>query len=70
MNIPAGTRQDKCVACEKAIFFVKTAAGKSCPVDPDGVPHFATCTTPETFRGKTRKEVLRGLQGDLFGGDK
>lgn len=41
--IPEGTRASSCRSCDAAIFWIKTAAGKSMPVDRDGTSHFATC---------------------------
>ena len=39
----------QCRTCGAAIRFVETPSGKFMPVDPDGTPHFATCS--ERVRG-------------------
>lgn len=49
-EIPEGTRPAKCSGCARAIYWVKTAAGKNMPVDPDGTPHWATCPKREAFK--------------------
>lgn len=45
----------RCQACGAEIRFVKTAAGKMMPVNPDGKSHFATCSDPQRFRKRTGK---------------
>jgi hypothetical protein len=39
-----------CKGCGAKIYWIKTDKGKNMPVDPDGVPHFATCPKVVQFR--------------------
>ena len=57
MNFPIPPDADKssCRGCGSTIFWIKTAAGKMMPVDPDGTSHFATC--PEALRFRKKKET-------------
>jgi len=48
--IPEGTPISLCRGCGEGIYWIRTAAGKNMPVNPDGVSHFATCEKANTFR--------------------
>jgi hypothetical protein len=53
--IPEGTPPSKCRGCAAEIYFVAyvrkvdNRPGRM-PLNPDGVPHFATCSHAEEFR--------------------
>ena len=48
--IPPGTDPSRCRGCQAQIFWIKTEAGKNMPLDPDGIPHWATCPKADQFR--------------------
>lgn len=50
--IPPGTGHRFCRECGYDIYFIPTEKGKIMPVDPDGTPHWSTCTNPGKFRKK------------------
>lgn len=52
--IPEGEPQRACRSCSAPIYWIVTPAGKKCPVNPDGVSHFATCPNASSHskRGK------------------
>ena len=49
-EIPPGTPEARCRSCQATIHWLKTAAGKNMPVDPDGTSHFATCPDHQNWR--------------------
>lgn len=63
-TVPPATPAQKCRACPKMIYFVRTARGSTMPVDcgvpggvaptatesGEGVSHFATCPNADRFR--------------------
>lgn len=51
--IPRGTPERRCSSCNAPIFWIVTPAGKSCPVDPDGLTHFASCPNASSHSNKT-----------------
>lgn len=53
-EIPVGTPASACRSCHARIFWIRTTAGKSMPVDTDGTSHFATCPNAAKHR-KTSK---------------
>ena len=53
-KIPAGSSVRYCRGCGKHIYWIETARRKKMPVDPDGTPHFATCSHAFEFRKKER----------------
>lgn len=59
IDIPAGTAFIECrsVNCRAMVGFVKTAAGKNMPVDPDGTPHWATCPDSEEFKKRSAEKA-------------
>jgi hypothetical protein len=48
--VPPGTPATHCKGCNATIFFIVTEHGRTMPVDPDGVSHFATCPRAGLFR--------------------
>ncbi len=48
-EIPKGAPEAKCRGCDATIFWVKTENGKNMPVDPDGTPHWGTCSKADRF---------------------
>lgn len=46
------TEHRPCKACQTELYFLTTPKGKTLPVQPDGVVHFATCPAAESFRRK------------------
>lgn len=53
-DIPPGASISKCSGCDADIVWIKTAAGKSMPVDGDGTPHWATCPNAKDFKKKAK----------------
>jgi hypothetical protein len=51
-EIPSSANPTECRGCRALIYWIKTAAGKAMPVNPDGVSHFATCPDAKEFRRK------------------
>jgi hypothetical protein len=47
--------QQYCKACGQPIRWIKTQSGKSTPIDPDGMTHWATCTDAERFKSDYAK---------------
>lgn len=41
-----------CKGCSRKIYWIITKNKKKMPIDPDGEPHWATCSCPEKFRSK------------------
>jgi hypothetical protein len=64
-EIPPGTPDRQCSSCLRKVFWVKTKAGKPCPVDPDGTNHFITCPTAARHRKASpgRRAAARERQG-------
>ena len=48
--IPFGTLPAVCRGCKARIYWINMESGKLMPVNPDGVPHFASCPDAENFR--------------------
>lgn len=67
-DIPEGTDPSRCRGCKALIYWIKTAAGRNMPVDPDGTSHFATCPKANNFRHyDPSKDPKRTRQFRLFG---
>jgi hypothetical protein len=49
-TIPAGTPVKACKSCGAGIYWIRTAAGKAMPCDPDGTSHFASCPQADQHR--------------------
>lgn len=56
--VPPGTPAGRCrgAGCGRPIYFVKTAAGKSMPVDANGAPHWVTCPNSREFKARAQAE--------------
>ncbi len=39
-----------CKGCGAKIYWIKTDNLRKMPIDPDGIPHFATCPNAAKFR--------------------
>jgi hypothetical protein len=48
--IPPGSVSHPCAGCGEPIYWIKTKAGASMPLNPDGTSHFATCPKADLFR--------------------
>jgi hypothetical protein len=53
-DIPRGTSPSICKGCGAQIYWVRTPKNKNMPVDPDGTPHWSTCSKAADFK-KARK---------------
>lgn len=51
-DIPSGTRAARCRDCDAVIYWVKTPHGRNMPVDPDGQPHWGSCSKADQFKRK------------------
>jgi hypothetical protein len=50
----------RCQGCGQPIAWARTPAGRSAPLDRDGVSHFATCPEADRFR-RRRAQRLGGM---------
>lgn len=62
-SVPTHNRVS-CRGCSAPIRWEQTDAGVWTPVNPDGTPHWATCSDPALFR---RRERAAAGQLSLFG---
>ena len=40
----------ECTGCKAVIIWINTKMGESMPLDPDGVPHWASCRNARDFK--------------------
>lgn len=48
--VPAGTKAERCRSCGQGVYWIRTAGGKSMPVERDGISHFARCHQAAAWR--------------------
>jgi hypothetical protein len=48
-----------CRGCHEQIAWARTSAGRSAPLDRDGITHFATCSEAERFRTVRARQAPR-----------
>lgn len=51
-----------CKGCSQMIFWVHSKAKNPMPLDPDGMPHFATCPKADRFRKQKPQANERTMQ--------
>lgn len=54
-EIPEGAHPTECRGCEQMVYWIRTASGKSMPVNQDGTSHFSNCPKAADFRKKVKK---------------
>jgi hypothetical protein len=48
----------RCSGCHAHILWIKTAAGKNMPINPDGTPHWVNCPKAKDFKRAAPKKKL------------